>query len=54
MVFEARDNHSWEMFVERLRETKFWYHYFEIVEILPGVEYAYAGNLGQVPGNYFA
>ncbi len=54
LMFEARDNHSWELFVEHLRETKFWDHYFEIVEILPGVENAYAANYGQVPVNEFA
>lgn len=49
MMFEARDHHSWELFVERLRETLFWDRWFEIVEILPAVENAYADNYNQVP-----
>jgi hypothetical protein len=32
------------MVVEALRETPFWDRYFDIVEILPGVENAYAKN----------
>ncbi|MDQ0771765.1 hypothetical protein QF026_000231 [Streptomyces aurantiacus] len=30
------------MVIEALRETPFWDHYFEIVEILVGVENGYA------------
>jgi hypothetical protein len=30
--------------VEELRESPFWDRYFEVVEILPGVEDAYAKN----------
>ena len=43
-MWDARDHHSYEMLVEELRETAFWDRWFEIVEILPGVEDAYAKN----------
>jgi hypothetical protein len=32
------------LLVEDLRDTPFWDRYFKIVEILPGVENAYAKN----------
>jgi len=43
-VWEATEHHAYELLVEDLRETPFWDRYFEIVEILPGVENAYANN----------
>jgi len=43
-VWEAKDRHAYEMLVEDLRETDMWDGYFEIVEILAGVENAYADN----------
>jgi hypothetical protein len=43
-VWDAIDHHSYELLVEDLRETPFWDRYFAIVEILPGVENAYAKN----------
>lgn len=43
-MWEAKDHHSYEMLVEELRETPFWDRWFSIVEILPGVEDAYAKN----------
>ena len=43
-MWDAKDHHSYEMLVEELRETAFWDRWFEIVEILPGVEDAYAKN----------
>ena len=43
-MWDARDHHAYEMLVEDLRETAFWDRWFEIVEILPGVEDAYAKN----------
>jgi hypothetical protein len=41
-LWEARDHHAYQLLVEDLRETPFWDRYFEIVEILPGVENAHA------------
>jgi len=46
-MWEANDHHAYELLVEDLRETPFWDRYFDIVEILPGVENAYARNYGR-------
>jgi hypothetical protein len=43
-MWEATDHHAYELLVEDLRETPFWDRYFQIVEILPAVENAYADN----------
>jgi hypothetical protein len=43
-MWDAKDHHSYELLVEDLRETAFWDRYFHIVEILVGVENAYAKN----------
>ena len=43
-VWETTDHHAYELLVEDLRDTPFWDRYFLIVEILPGVENAYAKN----------
>jgi Darcynin, domain of unknown function len=46
-MWDASSHHAYELLVEDLRETPFWDRYFSIVEILPGVENAYANNYGQ-------
>ncbi|MFL9898466.1 hypothetical protein PQR75_10195 [Paraburkholderia fungorum] len=43
-VWDATSHHAYELLVEALRETPFWDRFFEIVEILPGVENAFAKN----------
>lgn len=43
-MWDCKDHHSYQMLVEELREGPFWDRYFEIVEILPGVEDAYVKN----------
>lgn len=43
-MWEAVSHHAYELLVEELRETPFWDRYFSILEILPGVENAYAQN----------
>lgn len=48
-IWEATDHHEYELLVEELRETPFWDRYFHIVEILPGVENAYAKNYKRDP-----
>jgi hypothetical protein len=48
-MWDARDHHSYQLLVEDLRETPFWDRYFEVVEILTGVENAYAKNYGRQP-----
>lgn len=45
-VWEARDHRAYQLLVEALRETPFWDRYFDVVEILVGVENAYAKNYG--------
>lgn len=45
-VWEARDHHAYQLLVEALRETPFWDRYFDVVEILVGVENGYAHNYG--------
>ena len=48
-VWDAKEHHAYELLVEELRETPFWDRFFDIVEILPGVENAYAKNYGREP-----
>ncbi len=43
-MWEAKSRHAYEMVVEELRETPLWDRFFSIVEILAGVENAYAHN----------
>lgn len=43
-IWDCRDHHSYQMLVEELREGPFWDRYFQIVEILLGVEDAYVKN----------
>jgi Darcynin, domain of unknown function len=43
-VWEAKSRHAYELIVEELRETPLWDRFFSIVEILAGVENAYARN----------
>jgi hypothetical protein len=43
-MWEAASHQAYELLVEELRETPLWDHYFAILEILPGVENAYANN----------
>jgi hypothetical protein len=43
-MWDTKDHHSYQLPMEDLWETPFWDRYFEIVEILTGVENAYAKN----------
>lgn len=45
-VWEARDHQAYQLLVEALRETPFWDRYFDVVELLVGVENGYAKNYG--------
>ncbi|MEV1170805.1 darcynin family protein [Nonomuraea sp. NPDC049784] len=45
-VWEARDHQAYQLLVEALRDTSFWDRYFEVVDLLVGVENAYAKNNG--------
>ncbi|TXN58851.1 darcynin family protein [Methylobacterium sp. WL6] len=48
-MWDARDHQSYQLLVEAIRETPFWDRYFEIVDILPGIENAYATHYGREP-----
>jgi hypothetical protein len=48
-VWETTDHRAYELLVEDLRETPFWDRYFQIVEILPGVENIYARSSRRKP-----
>ncbi|MCR6483097.1 darcynin [Amycolatopsis sp. OK19-0408] len=45
-VWEAADHAAYQRLVDALRETPFWDRWFEVVEILVGVENGYANNYG--------
>jgi darcynin-like uncharacterized protein len=45
-VWEARDHDAFQLVVEALRETPFWDRYFDVVDILVGVENGYAKHYG--------
>ena len=44
LLWEATDLQEYQALVEELRETLFWGTYFEIVDIIPGIENAYASH----------
>lgn len=45
-VWEAVDHAAYQRLVDALRETPFWDRWFEVAEILVGVENGYATNYG--------
>ncbi|WP_067678086.1 darcynin family protein [Nocardia miyunensis] len=47
--WEAPDHHTYQLLIDALRETPFWDRYFEVVDILVGVENGYARNYGTAP-----
>jgi Darcynin, domain of unknown function len=49
IMWETAEIQSYQCLIERLRETLFWGTYFEIVEIVPSIENAYAINYGVAP-----
>lgn len=42
LMWETADVKEYQLLVEQLRETMFWGMYFEIIEIVPAIENAYA------------
>jgi hypothetical protein len=42
LMWETADIREYQILIEKLRETLFWGTYFEIVEIVPAIENAYA------------
>lgn len=49
ILFETRNLRQYQSLIEGLRETLYWGHYFEILEILPGIENAYADQYDVEP-----
>jgi hypothetical protein len=49
IVWDTTDLAQYQSLVEKLRETRFWGTYFEVVEILPGLENAYAAHYDVEP-----
>ncbi|MFI0739050.1 darcynin family protein [Streptomyces sp. NPDC021100] len=45
-LWEARDHAAYQLLIDALRETPFWDHYFEVVDLLVGVENGYARTYG--------
>jgi chlorite dismutase len=41
-VWEVRDHEAYQSMIEALRDTPFWDRYFQILDIIPAVEDAYA------------
>jgi len=46
-MWDAKTHHAWQLIAEDLRETPFWDTYFDVVEILTGIENAYASNYNE-------
>lgn len=46
-MWDAKTHHAWQLIAEDLRETPFWDGYFDILEILTGIENAYAQNYNE-------
>jgi hypothetical protein len=50
-LWEVHDQKAWQSLVEDLRDTPFWDRYFQIIDILPGIENAYAGAQQRLPAS---
>ena len=48
-VWEAADHHAYQLLIEDLRTTPMWDRYFQVIDILAGVEDAYATNNNRAP-----
>jgi Darcynin, domain of unknown function len=49
VVWETSDLREYQAVVDKLRESRFWSAYFDIVEIVPSVENAYADAYDERP-----
>ncbi len=47
LVWETKDLNAWAWIADHLRETLFWDHYFEVVQILPAMEANYPLTMGE-------
>ncbi|MFD5511698.1 darcynin family protein [Streptomyces sp. NPDC127051] len=48
-VWEADDHDAYRLLIDALRETPFWDRYFEVVDLLVGIENGYARTYGLEP-----
>ncbi|XUM01291.1 darcynin family protein [Streptomyces venezuelae ATCC 10712] len=48
-VWEADDHNAYRLLIDALRETPFWDRYFEVVDLLVGIENGYARTYGLPP-----
>jgi hypothetical protein len=46
MMWESDDLAAYSSLIEALRETLFWDHYFQVVEIMPSIENGFAQHYG--------
>ena len=46
MMWESDDLTAYSSLIEALRETLFWDHYFQVIEIMPSVENGFAQHYG--------
>lgn len=49
LMWETDNVQEYQFLIEELRETLFWGTYFEIVEIVPAIENAYASYYNVAP-----
>ena len=49
IAWETADLGAYQRVVEALRESSFWGTYFDVVEIIPSIENAYAAHYGVAP-----
>ncbi len=49
LLWETASILSYQEVVEELRETKFWDHYFEVRDVVPSIENAYAIHYDVAP-----
>ena len=49
IIMETGDLGAYQRLIKGLRDTPFWDHYFEVLEVIPAVEDAYATHYGIAP-----
>ena len=49
IMWETAEVQEYQFLVDKLRETLFWDTYFEVIEIVPSIENAYAIHHGVAP-----
>lgn len=49
VLWQISDLAAYEQVIRKLRDTLFWNHYFEVLDIIPSVEEGYAAYYGMAP-----